>query len=102
MPKEQSDLSRVQRMAAFRSRSRFANRWRPFSKKQGFKLKVVGPTTIEITEGKARTRFFKCSSGSSSALTAAHFLAIDLHHSVNERRQYFPISELRHGLKGFL
>ena len=44
----------------------FANRWRPFSKRQGFKLQVVGPTTIEITEGKARTRFFKCSSGSSS------------------------------------
>src|SRR6266581_7953761 len=43
----------------------FANRWRPFSKRPGFKLKVVGPTTIEITEGKARTRFFKCSSGSS-------------------------------------
>src|SRR5712671_2448139 len=43
----------------------FANRWRPFSKRQVFKLKVVGPTTIEITEGKARTRFFKCSSGSS-------------------------------------
>ena len=44
----------------------FASRWRPFSKRPGFKLKVVGPTTIEITEGKARTRFFKCSSGSSS------------------------------------
>jgi len=44
----------------------FANRWRPFSKRQVFKLKVVDPTTIEIAEGKARTRFFKCSSGSSS------------------------------------
>ena len=44
----------------------FANRWRPFSKRQGFKLKVVGPTTIEITEGRASTRFFKCSSGSLS------------------------------------
>jgi hypothetical protein len=44
----------------------FANRWRPFSKRQGFKLKVAGPTTIEITEGKARTRFFKCLSGTSS------------------------------------
>ena len=44
----------------------FANRRRLFSKREFFKLKVVGPTTIEITEGKARTRFFKCSSGSSS------------------------------------
>src|SRR5450755_3959680 len=43
----------------------FANRWRPFSKRQVFKLKVVDPTTIEIAEGKARTRFFKCSSSSS-------------------------------------
>ena len=43
-----------------------AKRWRPFSKRQAFKLKVVDPTTIEITEGKARTRFFKCSSSSSS------------------------------------
>jgi hypothetical protein len=67
----------------------FANRWRPFSKRPIFKLKVVDPTTIDVAEGKARTRFFKCSSGSSSALTAAHFLAIDRLHSVNERRQYF-------------
>jgi hypothetical protein len=66
-----------------------ANRWRLFSKRPIFKLKVVDPTTIDVVEGKARTRFFKCSSGSSSALTAAHFLAIDLLHSVNERRQYF-------------
>jgi len=44
----------------------FANRWRSFSKRQVFNLKVVDPTTIEIAEGKARTRFFKCSSGSSS------------------------------------
>jgi hypothetical protein len=43
----------------------FANRWRPSSKRQVFKLKVVDPTTIEIAEGKARTRFFKCSSSSS-------------------------------------
>jgi hypothetical protein len=79
----------------------FANRWRPFSKRPIFKLTVVDPTTIDVAEGKARTRFFKCSSGSSSALTAAHFLAIDLLHSVNERRQYFRYSELGHGLKGF-
>ena len=26
----------------------FASRWRPFSKRPGFKLKVVGPTTIEL------------------------------------------------------
>jgi len=44
----------------------FATRRRLFSKRQGFELKVVDPTTIEITEGKASTRFFKCSSGSSS------------------------------------
>jgi hypothetical protein len=43
-----------------------ANRRRLFSKRQGFELTVVDPTTIEITEGKASTRFFKCSSGSSS------------------------------------
>jgi hypothetical protein len=43
-----------------------ANRRRFFSKRQGFELKVVDPKTIEITEGRARTRFFKCSSGSSS------------------------------------
>jgi hypothetical protein len=44
----------------------FANRRRLFSKRQGFELKVVDPSTIEITEGKASTRFFKCSSGGSS------------------------------------
>ena len=44
----------------------FATRRRLFSKRQSFELKVVDPTTIEITEGKARTRFFKCSSGGSS------------------------------------
>jgi hypothetical protein len=43
-----------------------ATRRRLSSKRQGFELKVVDPTTIEITEGKASTRFFKCSSGSSS------------------------------------
>jgi hypothetical protein len=50
----------------FQITERFANRWRPFSKRQAFKLKVVDPTTIEIAEGNARTRFFKCLSGSSS------------------------------------
>jgi len=44
----------------------FSTRRRLFSKRQSFELKVVDPTTIEITEGKARTRFFKCSSGGSS------------------------------------
>jgi len=44
----------------------FATRRRLFSKRQGFELKVVDSTTIEITEGKVSTRFFKCSSGSSS------------------------------------
>jgi hypothetical protein len=34
----------------------FANRWR-------FKLKVVDPTTIEIAEGKARTRNFNSKRG---------------------------------------
>jgi hypothetical protein len=43
-----------------------ATRRRLSSKRLGFELKVVDPTTIEITEGKASTRFFKCSSGSSS------------------------------------
>jgi hypothetical protein len=52
--------------SGFQITESFANRWRAFSKRQDFRLKVVGPTTIEITEGKARTRFFKCSSGSSS------------------------------------
>jgi hypothetical protein len=40
-------------------------RWPPFSKRL-FTLKVVGPTTIEITEGKISNRFFKCSSNSPS------------------------------------
>jgi hypothetical protein len=38
----------------------------PFSKKQSFTLKVVDPTTIEITEGKVSTQLFKCSSHSQS------------------------------------
>jgi hypothetical protein len=62
----------------------FANGWRPFSKRQGFKLKVVDPTTIEIAEGKARTRFFQVFVRQLVALTAAHFLASNLLHSFNE------------------
>jgi hypothetical protein len=37
-------------------------RWLPTK----FTLKVVGPTTIEITEGKISSRFFKCSAQSPS------------------------------------
>jgi hypothetical protein len=39
--------------------------WLPFSKRL-FTLKVLGPTTIEITEGNFSNRFFKCSSNSPS------------------------------------
>jgi hypothetical protein len=34
----------------------------PFSKKQSFRLNVIDPTTIQITEGTVSTRLFKCSS----------------------------------------
>jgi hypothetical protein len=37
-----------------------------FSKKQFFTLKVINPTTIEITEAKASVQLFKCSSNSRS------------------------------------
>jgi hypothetical protein len=37
-----------------------------FSKKQFFTLKVIDPTTIEITEAKISTQLFKCSSNSGS------------------------------------
>ena len=37
-----------------------------FSKKQFFTLKVIDPTTIEITEAKVSTQLFKCSSNSRS------------------------------------
>jgi hypothetical protein len=40
-------------------------RWLPFSKRS-FTLKVVGPTTIEMTEGGISDRFFKCSARSQS------------------------------------
>jgi hypothetical protein len=40
-------------------------RWLPFSKRS-FTLRVVDPTTIEITEGKISSRFFKCSARSQS------------------------------------
>ncbi len=36
-------------------------RW-PWSRKQTYTLKIVDPTTIDITEGKVSTRFLKCSS----------------------------------------
>jgi len=38
--------------------------WLPWFKNQSFYLKIVDPMIIEITEGQANTRFFKCSSGS--------------------------------------
>jgi len=38
--------------------------WLPWFKNQSFYLKVVNPMIIEITEGRASTRLFKCSSGS--------------------------------------
>jgi hypothetical protein len=37
-----------------------------FSKKQVFTLKVIDPTTIEITEATVSTQLFKCSSNSKS------------------------------------
>jgi hypothetical protein len=37
--------------------------WFPWFKKQSFYLKIVDPMIIEITEGLASTRFFKCSAG---------------------------------------
>jgi len=37
--------------------------WLPWFKNQSFYLKMVSPMTIEITEGRASSRFFKCSSG---------------------------------------
>ena len=37
-------------------------RWPPWSKKLTYTLKIVDPMTIEITEGKVITQFFKCSS----------------------------------------
>ena len=40
-------------------------RWLPFSKRS-FTLRVVDPTTIEITEGKISSRLFKCSARSQS------------------------------------
>ena len=36
-----------------------------FSRRHSFTLNVVDPTTIEITEGKIVTQFFKCSSSPS-------------------------------------
>jgi hypothetical protein len=36
-----------------------------FSRRHSFALNVVDPTTIEITEGKIVTQFFKCSSSPS-------------------------------------
>ena len=41
-------------------------RWPPWSKKQTYTLRIVDPMTIEITEGKVSTQFFKCSSNSPS------------------------------------
>ena len=40
-------------------------RWLPFSRRS-FTLKVVGPTTFEMTEGGISDRFFKCSARSQS------------------------------------
>jgi hypothetical protein len=40
--------------------------WLPWPKKWIFRLKIVNPTTIEITKEKVSTRFFKCSSNSPS------------------------------------
>jgi hypothetical protein len=37
-----------------------ARKW-PWSKNHSYTLKVIGPTTIEITEGPTSTRFTKCS-----------------------------------------
>jgi hypothetical protein len=36
-------------------------RWPPFLKRPFFTLKIVDATTIEVTEGDIRTRFYKCS-----------------------------------------
>jgi hypothetical protein len=41
-------------------------RWFHFSKKPFFTLKIVGSTTIEVTEGNISTRLSKCSSNSPS------------------------------------
>jgi hypothetical protein len=37
-----------------------SGKW-PWSKNHSYKLKVIGPATIEITEGPTSTRFTKCS-----------------------------------------
>ena len=40
------------------------DRWLPWIHKQSYYLKIVDPMIIEITEGKVRTHFFKCSAKS--------------------------------------
>jgi hypothetical protein len=51
---------------AFQITESLGKRWLPFSKRQSFTLNVIDPTTIEITDGKTRTQFSKCSSTSPS------------------------------------
>ncbi len=41
-------------------------RWLPFSKRPFFTLKIVNPTTIEVTERNFSTRLSKCASNSPS------------------------------------
>jgi hypothetical protein len=50
---------------AFQITEAGGKRWLPWSKKRLFKLKIVNPTTIEITEENVSTRFFKCSNSPS-------------------------------------
>jgi hypothetical protein len=47
---------------AFQITESLGKHWLPFSKRQSFTLTVIDPTTIEITDGKVRTQFSKCSS----------------------------------------
>jgi hypothetical protein len=50
---------------SFQITESLGKRWLPFSKRS-FTLKVVGPTTIEMTEAGISNRFFKCSARSQS------------------------------------
>jgi hypothetical protein len=47
---------------SFRITEAASKRWLPWYGRRFFKLKIVDPITIEVTEGNVGTRFFKCSS----------------------------------------
>jgi hypothetical protein len=51
---------------AFQITESLGKHWLPFSKRHSFTLNIIDPTTIEITDGKVRTQFSKCSSTSPS------------------------------------